>query len=71
MSKYKTYACRHFPFPQIEQRLNEAADRGWRLHTLLDSDGIGVNASAVFSCDDPDKLQLTPFADDEAEEHGD
>jgi hypothetical protein len=74
MSKYKTYTYRHFPFHETEERLNEAVDRGWRLHTFCDGDGEN-HASAVFSCDDPDRTQLTPFADDddddEEEEHGD
>ncbi len=67
----KTYAYRVIPPERIEERLNEAAKRGWELHTFCDASDE-TWASAVFQWRDPSSVpfgktpsSLGPFADDD------
>ncbi|KKN40248.1 hypothetical protein LCGC14_0735280 [marine sediment metagenome] len=63
------YAYRYFPAGCIEERLNEAYQRGWKLHTFCDVTNLeGVIASVVFQwAGTPSTVWQSPFADDEEE----
>lgn len=60
MSGYYTY--RIFPADRIEERLNEARERGWSLHTFTDATEE-TWATAVFQCIG-EMSEAQPFKDD-------
>ena len=62
--KSQTYAYRVIDPNDIEERLNEAKERGWELHTFYNAPtATGSYASAVFRWVGLSP-QLLPFSDD-------
>ena len=64
--KRLSYTYRAFPAPQIEERLNEAWERGWDLHTFCDVNEK-IWATAIFHRSGRGEYEL-PFADDDTED---
>ncbi len=62
----KFYAYRVFPPDRIEDRLNEAQERGWSLHTFTDANDESW-ATAVFKWVGTMTEYQPPFADDDEE----